>query len=224
MKIVILHGEHTLKSYERLQKYLSVAKRKSWEVSVVADDKENLREVLVGESLFTKDRLVVIEDTKLLTSDFLKWLKKNSDGISTNLVIYHKGVMHQRTIKALPKVEKVEEFKLTKLIWSFLDSFFPGNAKNVYKLFHEAIKTDPPEFIFAMLVRHIRDIYWAKVDARSMEYPPWRIGKLKGLAAKFEKDKLVKLIDELSVADIKAKTSQMELTDSLDFIIATHLE
>ncbi len=224
MEIFILHGENTVNAYDRLKKYLEAAKSKNWEVKKITDTDANLKEVLMGESLFAKDRLVIIEETKILTSDNLTWLKKNAENINANLLIFHKGTLPQRTIKALPKVTKIEVFKITKLMWTFLDSFFPGNTKTAYRLFHEAVKTDAPEFVFAMLTRHLRDVYWAKADAKTLDYPSWRKSKLLSQAEKFDKSKLEELIDELSIADIKAKTSQTELTDSLDFLIATHLE
>ncbi len=224
MKVFVLHGEHNLNSYSRLQEYLKAARKKDWEIQNIESNVTNLRESLVGQSLFNKSRLFVLKDIMLLDKKNLDWLRKEGKNIEGGLLIHHKGLLPQRLLKSLPKLEKIEVFKVSKLIWNFLDSFFPDNAKNAYKLFHEAEKTDPPEFIFAMLAKHLRDIYWAKVDAKTLDYPSWRKGKLMSQAAKFDKEKLEKLIDELALADIKAKTSQTELPDSLDFLIATYLE
>lgn len=224
MKIFIIHGEHTLNSYERMQDYIKKAKEKGWEIQNIDVDNQNLQDAFLGQSLFTKNRLLILKEIKLLNANLLKWLSANEKKIDLSLVIYHRGIIPQKTIKALPKLEKVEEFKITKLIWSFLDSLFPGNAKMVYKLFHEVVKNEAVEFVFAMMARQIRDIYWAKVDPKTMEYPAWRVGKLKNLASKFSQEGLETLIDEMVQADINSKTSHTDLEKSLDFLIAKYLE
>lgn len=224
MKIYVIHGEHSLNSYQRLRDYIKRAKENAWEISYIDKDVVNTKEVFLGQSLFSKKRLIVVKDIGLFNINFIKWLKKNIDRIDADLIVYHNGVINAKILKSLSKPDKNEEFKIPKLIWSFLDSFFPGNAKNAYKLFHEVIKNEPAEFLFSMLARQLRDIYWAKFDPKTMEYPVWRIGKLKNLASKYDKDELEMLIDEMAKADMNAKTSKADLTDSLDFIIAKYLE
>src|SRR4030042_2754953 len=224
MKIFIIHGEHTLNSYNRLQEYIKYAREKNWEIQYIDKDVLNIHEAFLGQSLFTKNRLIVLKDIHFLGQTFIKWIKTNEKRIESDLIIYHRGIVSQKIIKSLPKPEKIEEFKIPKLIWGFLDSFFPSNAKNAYKLFHEIIKNEAAEFVFAMLARQMRDIYWAKVDSKTMDYPSWRTGKLKNLALKYDCDTLENLIDEMSKADINSKTSNTELTKSLDFLIAKYLE
>ena len=224
MKIFMIHGEHTLNAYNRLQDYLKKARERGWEIEYVEKSSDSVRQTFLGQSLFTKERLLVIKDIQLLDSKLSKWIDNNRKRISSNLIIYHRGIIPQKLIKSFPKPEKVEEFKIAKMIWNFLDSFFPGNAKNAYKLFHEVIKDEAVEFVFAMLARQIRDIYWAKVDPKTMEYPPWRVAKYKNLSSKFDKEVLEELIDEMCRTDINAKTSHTDLSRSLDFIIAKYLE
>lgn len=224
MKIFIIHGEHTLDSYNRLQEYTKKAKENDWEIQYVEKDISNLQDAFLEQSLFGKERLLIIKDIQLINDKLLKWLTQNEKRIKINLIIYHKGIITQKLIKSLPKKDKVEEYKIPKLIWNFLDSFYPGNIKNAYKLFHEVIKNQPVEFVFAMLARQIRDIYWAKVDSSTMEYPSWRVSKYKNLAIKYDTKTLETLIDEMSLADINSKTSHTDLTRSLDFLMAKYLE
>jgi hypothetical protein len=75
-----------------------------------------------------------------------------------------------------------------------------------------------------MLVRQLRDMYWARVDPKSLAYPTWRIGKLKKLTSRFDKNALEKLIYEMGKIDIESKTSRGELSKSLDFLMAKYLE
>ncbi len=224
MKIFLIHGDHTLNSYNRLQDYVKRLKDQNIEIQRIENETKEIREKLLGQSLFSNSRFIIIKDINIINSNLIKWINKNDKRINANIIIYHRGIIPQKLIKSLGRIEKNEEFKIPKLIWSFLDSFFPSNIKNAYKLFHEVLKNEPIEFIFAMLVKQTRDIYWTKVDPKTMDYPSWRVGKLKNLASKFDLEKLEKLIEEIAITDIKVKTSQADLTQSLDFLIAKYLE
>ncbi|KKQ97536.1 MAG: hypothetical protein UT24_C0012G0132 [Candidatus Woesebacteria bacterium GW2011_GWB1_39_12] len=231
MKIIILHGDNTLESYERLQKFIDNAQSRSWEITRISNASQNIPEALVSTSLFDKEKFVVIENANLINKTTANWLKKNGSELNLTLIIYNQGILSQTFLKQLPKIDKVEEFKLPKLIWSFLDSCFPGNAKNALLLLHEIIKNEPVEFVFSLLAKHLRDLYWVKVDSPPgqrpsgpVAYPSWRVEKLKRQSHKFSEGSLEDLINSLAQADIKAKTSQGELIDLLDFIIATKLE
>jgi DNA polymerase III delta subunit len=124
---------------------------------------------------------------------------------------------------SLPKGVKLEEFKLPRLIFDFLDSFYPGNSKRILKILHELVVKEPPEFIFALLAKHLRDLFWVTTN-NPLPYPPWRVSKLKAQAVKFKKEDLKTLIEELSEIDIKVKTSEAELTPSLDLLIVRQLQ
>ncbi|HTK03588.1 MAG TPA: hypothetical protein VL401_02350, partial [Alphaproteobacteria bacterium] len=127
MKVIILHGEDTVKSYARLKQFINVAKKRNWEI--LYDDLQGTA------SLFGKERLTILRDYKLF---------KNNK-IDGTLVIYHEGNLPAAFLKTLPKDTRIEEFKLPKLIWNFLN-------KPTIEMFHEIIKTEAPEFIFVMLV------------------------------------------------------------------------
>jgi DNA polymerase III delta subunit len=224
MKLIILHGDNTLKSYERLLKFVEVARERGWEVARVVDKTQNIPEILASESLFGSQKLVVIEKINFINKKTSSWLKTNFKTTNANLVIYHQGIISKTFLKLLPKPDKIEEYKLPKLIWSFLDSFSPGNARNCLLLLHVLVKDEPIEFVFSLLAKHVRDLYWVKTDPKSVPYPSWRVGKLSRQAGKFSKTKLIDTIVCLANADIKVKTTQENLINLLDFIIATQLE
>lgn len=126
MKTIVLHGEDTLKSYERLKKFIDEAKKRNWEILY-----DNLSET---PSLFGQKRLIILRDFKLFTKKFF-------DG---TLVIYHEGTLPVAFLKSL-KEPKVEEFKLPKIIWKFLDNMTINGL-------HELVKTQAVEYVFAMIV------------------------------------------------------------------------
>ena len=105
-----------------------------------------------------------------------------------------------------------------------MDSFYPGNLRNTLLLFNDSVKKEAVELIFSLLVRHLRDLFLIKTDPGSLNYPSWRIFKLKRQASRYKEGQLEIILKELADADMASKTSRSDLKDSLDFIIATRLE
>lgn len=132
MKTIILHGENTQKSYDRLTKFINEAKRRDWEILY--------DQVSSTPSLFGKERLSVIRDYKL----FNQKIKFNG-----TLVIYSDRDLPVAFLKTLPTDAKIEKYDLTKTIWKFL------NRPTISGL-HEVIKTEAIEFVFAMLARTLK--------------------------------------------------------------------
>ena len=205
MKIIVLHGDYTIKLYERLNKFIEIAKKRGWEVT---ND-----EISQTPSLFNKETLTIVRKYNLIS-------KKNISGISKipgTLVIYNEGNIPQLFLKELPKDTKIEEFKLPKIIWNFLDNIS-------VKLLHETVKTEPIEFVFSVLSKRFRDLYWVKVNEESLPYQPWQIGKLKRQAQKYSQDTLKETINKLAEIDVKVKTSKADLISELDLLLIKSLE
>jgi hypothetical protein len=212
MKIIVLHGDDTAKSYERLMKFVEAAKKRGWEI--VTDEFPNT------PSLFGTDRLIIYRDFSLLTKrDII-----NFDKFDGTLVIYHDGVLPQTFLKLMPKDFKMEKFDLPKLLFTFLESFYPGNSLRCLKMLHNLAEFQAVELIFFMLARHLRDLYWVSVDTKSVQFPAWRMSKLKSQAEKFGEEKLKQVISKLSDIDIAVKTSKGDLLTELDLLIVKQLE
>ncbi len=224
MKIIILHGDDERKLYERLSKFIETARDRGWEVAYLDDKSESIREQLSSPSLFGAERFFIVRDITRLGKKELEWISKNSSTLPGNLIIYHEGYVSQTILKSLPKDIKIEEFKLPVILWNFLDNLYPGNSEKSIKQFHELIEKEAPEFIFTLIAKLFRDLYWVKTDAASLPYPNWRVGKLKGQASKFTIDQLKLLIGKLAEIDIKIKSSKSDLTNELDLLIIKQLE
>lgn len=224
MKIIVLHGEDSLKSYDRLKKFIESANKRSWEVIYVDESALSFPETLSGTSLFEKERFYVLRDLKKLGKKELDWLSLNADSIKGNLVIYHDEVISQLILKALPKATKIEIFTLPKILWGFLEHLYPGNSRQTIREFHSIIETEPVEFVFSVIAKQFRDLYWAKTDSASMPFPPWRVSKLKVQASKFTEPSLIEFIELLSQIDVDAKTGKGDLVSSLDLLIVKKLK
>lgn len=224
MKIIVVHGDNTFKSYERLKKLVDVAKSRGWQIEKIFNKNKNISEALRSKGLFESNKLVLIENFNLIRKKDFSVLNDQKEATEITTIIYHPATLTKTSIKQIKKTDKVEEYKVPKLIWSYLDSFFPGNLKTSLSILHEIVKTEAIEFVFALLSRQIRDVYWAKVEAEGLDLPSWRLGKLKRQASRFTQEKLENIISLFAKADIDAKTSKVSLIDSLDFISITQLE
>jgi hypothetical protein len=212
MKIIVLHGDDTVKSYERLGKFVDTAKKRNWEI--VTDQFPNT------PSLFGTDRLIIYRDFSLLSKNDIK----NFDRFDGTLVIYHEGTLPQTFLKQMPKDFKMEKFELPRLLFTFLESFYPGGSVRSIKLLHDLTKASAVELVFFMLARHLRDLYWVSIDPATSQYPSWRLGKLKSQAEKFDPGLLEQIISKLADIDIEVKSSKADLLTSLDLLIVKQLE
>jgi DNA polymerase III delta subunit len=226
MNIILLYGENAPLLQLRLDRYLEHAKKKNWQIDFFNSDfKGSLAEFLSSGNLFAHERIFIVEEGQNISQKDIDWIGKNNDQLSGYLIIVAQGRPSAKLLKGLPKKTKLEEFKLPKLIFSFLDSFYPGNCRKTLTLLKEIEKNEPVEFVFSLLAKHLRDLYWVSLNENPMPYPEaWRIAKLKAQAKKFDDETLKKNIAVLSEIDIMAKTSQGELGELLDQLILTCLE
>jgi len=225
IKTVVVHGDDIIKIQERVSRFKKYAKLKGWKINHVnLKEGTGLSEQIVKNDLFGKESLNILENIKNLKTEDYLWINNNYQNYDLKLFLYQYGVLGKNILNKFPEDCKIEEYKVFNLLWVFLDSFFPGNINNSLKLFNEVIKNEPVEFVFAMLARQIRDIYWVKTDPQTTSFPPWRINKLKNLASKYKEEELKLLINEMSQADIRSKTSKSDITRSLDLIMIKYLE
>lgn len=132
MKIIVLHGDDTAKSYARLTKFIDTAKSRNWEILY--------DQVVPTSSLFGQERLIILKDYKL----FSPKLKFNG-----TLVIYHEGNLSAAFLKSLSPNTKLERYDLPQLLWSFLN-------KPTVRTLHEVSKNNAIEFVFIMLYRNLK--------------------------------------------------------------------
>lgn len=224
MKIVVISGEDTAKARERYSQIISGVKKKGWDIMRIStDDKISVGEKLTGSSLFPEEILYTIDDIKKFAIADIKWIGKNADKYEGSLLIYCSGALPATVKNALPKDSKIENFELTKIIFVFLESFYPGNGKRILELFEELLKDNPIEVIMLMLARHLRDLYWVLEGGKGMSLPSWRAQKLKAQAMKFTKENLRDTISSLAEIDIKSKTSDVDAKFLLEILIAEKL-
>ncbi|MEK7168420.1 MAG: hypothetical protein AAB778_00235 [Patescibacteria group bacterium] len=154
MKIIVLHGNDTEKSYARLTKFIDEAKKRQWQVTDYS-----LQEV-ENQSLFDENKFYILYDYKLLDKNTAEKLKKYAG----NLVVYHNAKIPAPTLKNL-NADKVELFELPQMLWKFLDNI-------TVKGLHEITETQPIEYIFAMIGWKLKQNYISKAWPASLVKDP----------------------------------------------------
>lgn len=224
MKIFLLHGDNVTASYERLLQYVQSAKKRGWEIAHISEKNQRLSEVVISSSLFTNEKLVVVDDFDLLAKKDFEWLTQKYKELEGAVVIYHDALLSRIKVKGIPRIDKEEKFELPVLIWKMIDNFYPGNTKQFLILMHAVFETEPSELVFGILAKHVRDLYWVTVDQRSLHYPSWRKSKLQSIAKKFTQNKLESVIEQMAEIDIVSKTSDTDLKDLLDLLVVRELQ
>jgi DNA polymerase III delta subunit len=225
MKITVIHGDNSSAIFNFLVNTLEEAKKKGVLIEKIYEDSPmGLAEILSGKDLFNQESLYLLEEPEKVTSGELKWISKNAENLQGNLIIYADSKLPLSFLNKLPERSLLKEFKLPKALYVFLESFLPRNSGGCIRLLHELLGSEPPEFVFAVFSRHIRDLYWVSVSPQTLDYPSWRLARLKSQAKAFEAQKLKKAINQLARIDYSAKTGATELAASLDLLIVSLLQ
>lgn len=222
--MIILHGEHTVASRNRLQELVDAARGQGTRIVRLSGnklDRASLESKLGTVSLFGQDQLIVIE--QLLTGRVSNRKKAavellsatNPDGV----ILWEDKSLGKRALKPFDGAQ-TEEFKLSKVLFSWLDSFGTKPKSTQLKLLHQALEQEDAYFIFIMLARQLRLLIQV-ADSGSASGPPFVVRKLKGQAGNFSLSQLLDLHAKLLEIDYRQKTSQnrLTLTAELDLLL-----
>jgi len=144
MQIILLHGDDTVKSYERLTKFIDEAKKRGWKVTDFSFEE------IANQSLFGDECFYILHDYKLLDKKTIERLKKYSG----NLIVYNDAKIPAVALKNLG-ADKTELFELPQLLWKFLDNMSVNGL-------HELLKTQAVEYILAMMAWKLKQKYLTK--------------------------------------------------------------
>jgi hypothetical protein len=222
MKIIILHGDDRKKVADRITKFTDVARSRGWKIEKIDPLINSLKNIILGQELFSTERFFIVEEIKKISTEDKKWLKNNSDSISGNLIFVNYGLLTKLAINWIPKPNKIEEYKVSKKIWAFIDSFYPSNSLKCLEILHEVVKTEPTELVVALLARRLKDIFMVKKGILNLT--GWQLNKIKNQGEKYAENVLVSITNDLAHADFKAKTGGGQMETFLDLIIVSQLE
>lgn len=219
--IYLLHGENTIKSYQRLIELQEKYKTAGLEINVLEAAKVNKvtwEQFLSQDSLFSASFLVISNFSGNKEIDFS--LLDLFDG---PIILYER-----KKLSTLPKIKNLveEKFDPPSVMFKFVESIAPGNALETIKLFQETIADQPVEVVMVMLVRQIRMLMLAKSDSTTgpSEWTimkDWQKGKIMSQAKKFELYKLKNIYSNLLKIDFEIKTgkSPVKLETRLELLL-----
>ncbi len=221
----IVHGENQVASRQALVEEMTKAQQENSETLVFAGKKTNLSELrsaLSSGSLLGKNRLAVVEN--LLTcpnspekAKILEFLK-NAE-FDNDLILWEEKEI--KNVPALPHFQ-AEIFKLSRLIFLFLESLGTKTQDQVLELLKRVKEQEDPEMIFYMLVRQTRLLILAR-ENQLAGTPEWQKRKLNQQAARFTTPRLKQLYRELLAIDFGQKTSSdpYKLSSRLDLWVGS---
>lgn len=213
--------------------YLSlILKFKSEGNSIRVVISDEIRQIPNGldkeQMLFSNNPVFFIENLEKNIGDLRK--KSNS---TTLLIESLKVIASSKDIKffdwegnksgwelKLKKIATVKEFKATSTIFSLVESCYPSNRDVFLTTLNNLVINQDEQFIFIMLVRHIRSLILAQSNSLPTNTPPWQKYKLLKLCKLWTEDRLIKFYEGLHRIDISLKTqsSPGSLRSSLDIL------
>lgn len=223
MKVVIISGEDIQKARKRYGDIVAkMTERNTQAVAVKAGTGEVTR-AIGGGNLFAEEQLFTVDNGKDLTAEEIAFVSSIDQSEPGNILIFIAGTAPQALLKGLPKATH-ETFTLPKDLFPFLESLYPGNAKAALTLYTRLTKSEAPELVIAMILRHLRDMWWVMVDPKTTGYPDWRAGKLAKQAQKYTDGSLVAFYESLVTLDCAVKKGEDSLETSLDFVLAKYVQ
>lgn len=226
--ITILHGDDEVKVHAECVRLLDSAK-KSGTQTVRIDGKSLTIEVLensIGtQELFATKKLVVIDrlhslPKSKLKDTFIKWIASHSDEL-IDIVLVENKLLTVTQLKQFSSAN-VQVFKLPQLLFSWIESLGMIPKDKLITQFHQILETQDAEFVFAMLIRQVRQLLLFVSDG-SFSGPPFARGKLEKQARKFSEPQLLALHEKLLKIDMGQKTSRSTLTlpQEIDLFLAS---
>lgn len=224
--MLILHGENTVLSRHKLIGFTQNFKGEIVRLEGGKLSLTDLKQAVESSSLFGQKRLVVIENlfTRRPSADKEKLLKYLKEQKSTNLIIWERKTIDGRSLISF-KFAQIEKFVIPAIIFKFLDSLSPQNKAKTLFLCHQILRQEPPEMIFYMLTRRIRNLLIVKdLGEKGLEkMAPWQKAKLARQAKQFNLKQLLFFYQNLLKIDWQQKTGRapMPLVSQLDLLIAS---
>lgn len=206
--ITLLHGENLSASRARFQLLQDEADSTVITLDLSSSTGSDPLASLQTTGLFSDKQFAALENA--LSS---KVLEKVSQYGLTDAVFWEGKKLTPTQITAFEKLfpkATVLEFKVDPVVFKFVESLRPKNQAQIISLYHQYLKTDPPEVIFTMLVRQFRLLILAATN--EVTGPDdwlrlsWQKAKLITQAKTFSPSLLREKYHVLSDIDYRSKT------------------
>ncbi len=177
MAIFIYHGDDNFQSRrelsEDLKKYPQIKHFESGEITA-----ENLIQASgglfsQGNTALVLEKFFTLRGKKLTqATEYIKKLNKSID-----FFIWENKRLYPNMINKLP-TKKVREFKLPNTIFKLLDSIGNTSHRQLLKYLESCFQTHPPELIFFLIQKRLRQMILAKIGSDQLPGANWQKQKL----------------------------------------------
>ena len=228
--LTIVCGEDSVSSYNYYSSLKKTYSDKDYEIlDVNSSDLENINSWMgESQSLFKQNKIFFTQNvnkklSRKLNLKINRVVEKLIKDKTIEVVSWEEEIS-QRMLK-FPKGVVVKEFKPQQNIFRLQDALYPGNLKNFLEILNRLNDTVDENFIFIMLIRHLRNLLLVKTGSSDNKLQKWQIYKLKSQAAKWRLDKLIDFYDSFHKIDASQKTSTnpYSIKKSLDIIACYYL-
>lgn len=222
--IILLHGDDRQSSREAmltLKKQFSHLDQRI--VNGKTADENTLVQALESQSVFGVSTAIIIENLLVTLGRKPKALEHVGEifkrsGQSATIILWEEKEVTPILIKHLgPDVEQ-KLFKIPPVIFSFLDTLRPSNAKQLLSLYGKALEHSAPELIFALLVRRLRILVQFSGGVAPKGVAPWQLARLTKQARFFTMEQILAMEKQLLDAEYAIKTGNSPYT------LSQHLE
>lgn len=235
---VLIHGDNTFKSREKLGSLIDELKTQAVELSRFDAPNLTLNELentLLSNALFAQPEAILIEGLHSLPtsgrkkelleycSAYLQKQNNEPDSYPKQLILWEKRLLTKTMLK--PFVlhgAEIFEFKVSSQLFKWLESLSPEKTKKTSLLVAlQTVLDQENEFIiFTMLARQIRLLLEIKSGA-APKIAPFLVSKYKKQASLFTEQQLLEIHQKLVQIDTNIKTSGSHLTlaQQLDLLV-----
>lgn len=219
--ITILHGGDIVSSRKVLE---AIRASHDKQDTIILDAKKtdfsSLKLALETPAFFSHSRLVILENffgtnPKKESLDYL-----SSGEPLADLVVWENKEISQRLPAKLSRSAQIRLFKTPAVVFKFLDSLYPKNARDGLLLLHKTLEKSSASLVFYLLVRHVRELILVKSGQRK-GLAFWKLRKLLAQVEYFSFESLRKLYRKLLLIDLQQKTGQsrFDLIGELEMIV-----
>lgn len=210
--ITVLHGDDTVASRNELnRRKCATGHADILTLSGLSLDEPTLVQALESRSLLADKKIVVIEQfltrmgRKQKASDkMLDYIMRAPDGL--DIILWEPREIFVSILKKLGKEAVINLYMLPKIIFSFLDNLRPNNSPYLLKLLMQILETYPPEVVFTMIVRRIRQLIMVKDGVPPDNLQAWQVSRLTNQGKSFTLEKLLAMERQLLAIEYGIKT------------------
>ncbi len=216
--LYLLHGDQPETLRNKLREFKTGAKGKEIrEVDGKHIDATSLLQALESSSLFGSDVLVVIEgfisNAKKQVKTFAATLAKVVEAsTSVDVILYEEKEVDKTTIAKLGEGVQLFFYKTPVVLFQFLDSLRPGNAKTSLSYFTQTVSHEAAEIVFVLLVRRVRQLIQLADQITPEGLQGWQASRLTAQSRHFTIKQLVVMHERLLEIDIAIKTGSTPFT------------